>query len=593
MPPRKNKTGFKPRVGQQQLIDYLSQIKYSEAVVTTQWPTGYGKSIGFALAWSAAQKYRKCNRLLLVVANSAQLNQAVKDFASDCVMVGAESSGCGVHEILGDAKDLKAVEAGRTRVYICTVQRLESSFSGRSSNHLRDLMCCPGTSWMIGFDEFHHYSTAGAWGKAKDESLKMAKCCMAMSATPFRRDGNDAFPSPHEDLIVTHAEAVAEGCLKSTMCASYHYKVAVSRDGEFIGEYTTTELREMSGDAAGLDQWEERKSIRYLPQYIGPILYEPLTRLVKKKSRDMHAQMLVRAPSTAMAECICQQIESLGFGVSVDWIANEGSKYGRQKSENDRVLRRFCPEKTMNGRMPPSLDVLVQVDMASEGVDTIHVCEIIDLCCVSLKDESLRNKDRQFYGRGSRYVKGVITHVNVPSDHYLGDEGGMCLDEWMGGGDPVEPNNKKDGGEGEFDPKFEWPMDRDIEFSHVVTKEEQEHMSVKMREHDPANFSAVPYAQMSDAEQAVIDSCILGFRDKQSRENHEQAMSLQRQKLIDGMVGAWARNKAIESKDVTSSSIGRQKKSINAYLKQRFGPRNEMSTGKQKELYDYLKSQGL
>ena len=166
------------------------------------------------------------------------------------------------------------------------------------------------------------------------------------------------------------------------------------------------------------------------------------------------------------------------------------------------------------------------------------------------------------------------------------------MDEWMGGGDPVEPKDDGSGGGG-VEPTFEWPLDRDVEFSHVVTKEEREHLAEKMHERDPVSFPYPEYVKMSDQAVAWIDDCIMGFRDKQARENHAQAIGLQRQKLIDGMVGAWARRKAKESEDVTPASLGREKKRINIYLKRRFGSRNEMSAEKQKELYDFLKAQGL
>lgn len=71
---------FTPRKGQQDLIEYLPQIKPKD-VLSAQWPTGYGKSIGFALAWKHCFEAGIANRFLIVVANDTQRQQIINDFA--------------------------------------------------------------------------------------------------------------------------------------------------------------------------------------------------------------------------------------------------------------------------------------------------------------------------------------------------------------------------------------------------------------------------------------------------------------------------------------------------------------------------------
>lgn len=80
MPKMPQNRTFTPRKGQQDLIKYLPQIKAKD-ILSVQWPTGYGKSIGFALAWKHCFEAGIANRFLIVVANDTQRQQILNDFA--------------------------------------------------------------------------------------------------------------------------------------------------------------------------------------------------------------------------------------------------------------------------------------------------------------------------------------------------------------------------------------------------------------------------------------------------------------------------------------------------------------------------------
>src|SRR5579884_1559783 len=97
---------------------------------------------------------------------------------------------------------------------------------------------------------------------------------------------------------------------------------------------------------------------------------------------------------------VCQQVEALlQDRASVDWVGTGPS--GRSAEENAEVLRQFCPPKDKaTGLRNWTLDVLVNVGMAGEGLDTTDVTEI-----VFLTPANITNTNLQTIGRGSRIMR--------------------------------------------------------------------------------------------------------------------------------------------------------------------------------------------
>ena len=75
--------GFRPRQGQTELLDWLTSHS-TKASVVIRWPTGYGKSIGIALAYKFFRETGRVDRLLVITANDTQREQFMRDFKSDC-----------------------------------------------------------------------------------------------------------------------------------------------------------------------------------------------------------------------------------------------------------------------------------------------------------------------------------------------------------------------------------------------------------------------------------------------------------------------------------------------------------------------------
>lgn len=562
---------FTPRQGQQDLIKYLPQIKSGDTL-TVQWPTGYGKSIGFALAWKHCHEIGIANRLLMVVANDTQRQQIVADFAGDCALVGAPCPG-GVWSFERSAGDLRMARLGEVEVFVCTVQQLEASMSRGGLNTLKDLLETPGTKWMAGFDEFHHYGEAMAWGDAAKLAMEHCAFSLAMSATPYRRGADTIFPEPR--LCVTYREAEEGRCVKPMVCHSYEYAVAVIQDGEEVANYTTTELHRIAdGD---LDQWEERKNIRYSPQYLHPLILHPIRRLREQRAiSGKRLQMLVRAMSCRHAKLVCEQIKLFADGLAVDWIGTGTS--GRSDRENRQILSKFCPPKNKEGKRPDAeLDVLVQVSMAGEGFDSVNVCEIIDLFPVSARALSGRaTQDKQFYGRGARIIPGAETmalSVNVPSDHPLHAWAGRSLGAWMdscGNTRDAEPQEAPEAPP--FDPwDFpELPKQREIELITVITDKQMfeafAEEAVRRRGYDRAT------------DEAELVELFKYAANANQREQSKQARAFQVREYLDSLVGRIALVRAKQTEEVSGAVIGRFKKEANAAIKRQFGRgRDEMT----------------
>jgi superfamily II DNA or RNA helicase len=564
-------TAFQPRKGQQDLVEYLPQIQRGDTL-TVQWPTGYGKSIGFALAWKHCHEIGIANRLLMVVANDTQRQQIVNDFAGDCRLVGAPCEG-GVWSFERSAGDLRMARIGEVLVFVCTVQQLEASMARGGVNTLKDMLQTVGTKWMAGFDEFHHYGEAMAWGDAAKLAMEHAQFSLAMSATPYRRGADTIFPEPK--LCVSYREAEEGGCVKPMVCHSYEYAVAVIQDGEEVANYTTTELHRIaSGD---LDQWEERKNIRYSPQYLHPLILHPIRRLREQRAKTgKRLQMLVRAMSCRHAKLVCEQIKIFADGLNVDWIGTGTS--GRSDKDNRNILAQFCPPKNKAGNRPEaSIDVLVQVSMAGEGFDSVNVCEIIDLFPVSARALSGRaTQDKQFYGRGARIIRGAESlplSVNVPSDHPLHAWAGRSLGAWMdscGSFNDAQPQEAPE--PPAFDPwDFpELPKEREIELITVIT-DKQMYESFERSVCERRGYD-------KERDRPEIMDLYLYAANQHAKEQSKQARSFQVREYLDAIVGRIALVRAKQTEEVSGAVIGRFKKEANAAIKRNFGRSREEMT---------------
>jgi superfamily II DNA or RNA helicase len=407
---------FQPRNGQQEFLNRFVAGEKPARKFSGQFPTGYGKTIIAAMAFRALVERGLVNRMLLIVANNQQQDQAHNDFGKDCKFVGL--NGVQTKPFSNSCTTTLANERGHANVFIATIQSVSRAY--REDKTCIEELITKG-DWFIVADEYHHYGEGRDWGSAVQSVCKSAVHYLALSATPFNRAVDTIFGAP--DFVWTYRQALQERAVKPFELHSARYDlVLVHEKTNQVEDTTTCELRQQKDP----DVFIKKKTLRYDSRYTDPILCRAIESLIEKQSQQggtPRLQMLVRAHGCVHAKFLKDRLEELtGKQFSVDWVGS-----ARQPFENDDVFSKFVPEKdSRNRRKEPTLDILVQVAMCGEGSDTVNVVEIVDLSFATFEEPA--NADRQFIGRGARVIRdenGEIVRFNnasmpcnvwVPSD---------------------------------------------------------------------------------------------------------------------------------------------------------------------------------
>lgn len=375
--------------------------------VVAQLPTGYGKTLAAACSYLEVKHRLGVNRILYIVPRGAQANQAAEEIpAAINRLVGGRPRA----HVVGDnpITAYKAHRKGDAEVFIVTVQSLVSS--DRTLLAVCDMM--QTGRWMVVIDEHHHYGDAedSAWTK-KVMSLN-ASALLAMSATPDRSDGTSPLGAP--DVVVKYFDAWSEGAVKELRLHSYEYLVdAINTNGDVIPFSTSELIKEVGSDnPAEIEKWMASRQMRWSPKYISPLILHPVERLLDLKMICVRGQMIVQALSCSHAKMVCDQVKAIiPHGMRADWVGT--GENGRPDSENQRILNEFCPPKdASSGTRKWTLDILVNVGIAGEGLDTTDVCEVVFLTSPNITNSAL-----QTIGRGARTIRGLgsqpVCTVNV------------------------------------------------------------------------------------------------------------------------------------------------------------------------------------
>lgn len=367
-------------------------------------PTGYGKTLAAAGAYAMLRHRHACNRVLYIVPRAGQAKQAAESMPAELAHFGIQTRSV---EVGTSIPALRAHREGRAEVFVTTIQGLLHDATWKTATQLMET-----GRWLVVVDEHHHYGVEGAWVERLKALPGAAQ--LAMSATPNRPDGSDHFPDP--DVSETYVGAWKQGCVKELLLHAYEYVVdAVLVDGATQALTLTTEeiAQQAGGDSPeAIDQWLLARKMRWSPKYISPLITFPLDRLIDLRARGIRSQMLVQAMSCSHAKMVTEQIKALiPDYMTVDWVGTGPS--GRADVENIAVLSRFCPPKDVSGRRPWALDILVNVGMAGEGLDTTDVTEVVFLTPANVTTTNL-----QTIGRGARLIPGLgksqpPCHVNV------------------------------------------------------------------------------------------------------------------------------------------------------------------------------------
>lgn len=381
-----------PRQGQ---LDAVYALESCGSRLNVKLPTGYGKTFTALSIYSVLQSLGEANRLLVIFPTDAQLLQFEESAGRSmekCCIDGPKQV-CDIRFFGAEA--IARHQKNTCQVFGITVQSLIGS---RGMDNVSTLLS--RGRWMVVVDEYHHYGIDLPFGKAVNALSREFLLCM--SATPYRPDRDSAFGEP--DIVVTYREAVEQDAVKLLVGHAYNYKVdAITSDNEVIS-FTTDELVAEAGSDSPktIEKMIYDRKLRWSPKYVSPLVSNPLSRMIAQRVRTGYKlQAIVGAMCVSHAEMVCEQIRSTFPDLVCEWVGTGDD--GRTPEKNRDILKKFAPT---DGTLP-TIDVLVHVGMAGEGLDTVYVSEV-----VHLNAASVNNTNNQENGRAARYLPGVIGNIN-------------------------------------------------------------------------------------------------------------------------------------------------------------------------------------
>lgn len=427
-----------PRPGQREVWE-RNELKTGNQL-NIKLPTGYGKTLTATGVYSILKARSRAQRILYVVPSDAQLTQFILDGPRNLALANVDGP-LAVTDLrfIAPQTVLTRHRRNECQVFTITVQALLQPSGKLICSQLFET-----GQWLIVIDEYHHYGVAKSWGKAIN-GLPRA-FLLAMSATPYRPDADSAFGAP--DVVVTYRAAVEQNAVKPLRGHSYEYRIdAINETGEVVS-YTTQELADAAGgdDPERIERLRIKRKMRWSPKYVSPLVRIPIERMLVERVRTgQRLQALVSAMCVSHAELVCTQLRSMFPELAIEWVGT--GEYGRSNEENADILRKFCPPKDETGERPSSLDVLVHVGMAGEGLDVVDVSEII-----LLRTARANNRDLQTIGRASRYRADIIGNINfdssteLASNNYVGAAimDAMDLAPAQADDEPSEPREPND-----------------------------------------------------------------------------------------------------------------------------------------------------
>lgn len=492
----------KPRSGQMRVFESLEDHQRS---LNIKLPTGYGKTYAAIGCYSILKSIGEVNRLLVIFPSDGQLEQfeqATPHRLSEYAIDGPKTV-CDVRYF--GAKAIAKHQKNECQVYAITVQSLIGS---RGMDNIGDLIS--KGRWMVVVDEYHHYGINKPFGNAVQALNHEFLLCM--SATPFRPSDDGAFGEP--DISILYRDAVEEKAVKPLRGHAYHYKIdAIGSDGDVV-TYTTEQLIcEAGGDSQEkINKLLIDKKLRWSPKYISPLITNPIERMLSERLKTgKKLQAIIGAMCVSHAELVCEQVSATFPDLVVDWVGTGDD--GKSNEENKRILSSFA---TRNGDSP-SIDVLVHVGMAGEGLDTVLVSEVIHL-----NSAGVNNTNNQENGRSARFLDGVVGHINFDATSGFA-VGKYVGDSIMDAMDCLPPSEEEEFGEVPTTEQSDWvdlPEWPTIEIVDVecVSIDSGDETVKKMAEWFVANVKDFDKSDLQDKESDIWQHAIEGVRKMRSEE---------------------------------------------------------------------------
>lgn len=552
-----------PRPGQLRAFEHLLDCPRKACI---KLPTGYGKTYTALGTYSILKDAGVVNRMLIIFPTDSQLQQfekatpaRLREYAidgppsvSDIRFFGAKA----IEKHIGD----------KCQIYAITVQSL---IGARGMDNVNALL--GKGRWLVVVDEYHHYGIDKPFGGAVNSlSYEFLLC---MSATPYRPSNDSAFGAP--SIEVKYREAVAEKAVKPLRGYAYHYRIdAIDESGDVVS-YTTEELIAAAGGDSPEKVQKLTRKMRFSPKYISPLITNPIDRMLRDSLDGKIRQAIIGCMSVSHAKLVCEQVGTTFPGIAVDWVGTGDD--GRSTTENQAIINRFAPADGSE----PSLDVIVHVGMAGEGLDTVHVSEVIHLNAAGVN-----NSNNQENGRASRYVPGVTGHVNFDGcsgyarDGYVGAAVMDAMDN-----DPPSQDPEDSGEEPEpADPDSDWldlpdnPEIRiyDLECTKIDSGDHTVQMMVDFAIKDPRTpFSAEDFADPNGEPMAYLINGVKEMRKREAELMDEKSVIQQWKDSVDRAVSVLTGNII---KIQTAKGV-RVEKSMRGDIKKRINTRKKRDLG--------------
>jgi superfamily II DNA or RNA helicase len=451
-----------------------------------KFPGGYGKTFTAAGCFSVKQR-QGADCFLFIATSPGIKDQFIETCNNGTLLKDAGIIGPNYAIDLSTAKTHDAINAVTRDGVKVFALNIHSLLTKAKHDLIRQIMSYNKNKWVVCIDEYHRYGAEKAWSAAvKNLDIDIV---LGMSATPpvdYRKTDDGAF-NEKVNIEVTYRDAVDEKAVKPLYGHKYNYIVDIIGEDKNIYSKTLCQIaEEINSDSPDdIDKYMIDNKLRWSSEYTTPLVSAPLARLLEMRQKYPHVktQAIFFCMSVSHAKSTCKIIQKMyGNFFTVDWVGTGIN--GRNDDENKKIVKDFCDAK---------FDILVNVGVAGEGIDTVNVTEIVFLKKVNTNIMTI-----QAIYRGSRIIPALRDekiHCIVNFDQDTKVPAGSSIMDWVDNKEPKEESEDDipDILGDDYDPA---PVSEDLEFdTRLITFDHVDHGDFDLDEDPTVNPDLVEYAQ--------------------------------------------------------------------------------------------------
>lgn len=343
---------FEPQEHQKRAFEKLNEVnKQSQFSEIVQLPTGGGKTFT-AVHWLLEHAIGEYKKVLWIAHRSLLLDQAAETFVKHATIKGCKKRDKFSYCVVSSSENHTSMsKIGKADIVIASVNSV-----ARNIVHLNAWLKDQDTLYFV-IDEAHH-ATANTYQTV----IKAVKNCgvnvkmIGLTATPFRT---------RDEENIALAKTFNSHVLCSTSITELQKKGFLSRAEIEEPVMIDTEARYTSEDIKGILRTDKLPA-RIVEQMIANHNLSEMVVDTYRKNKAKYGKTMIFALNIAHA----QQLESIFKNKGVTNVgsvfsASNGKSNSEWRAHNDEVINHFKLSSSANG----SLDVLINVEMLTEGVD--------------------------------------------------------------------------------------------------------------------------------------------------------------------------------------------------------------------------------